>query len=126
MVGRVVFALSDCFNSLPDDATLFDLIVSNPPYISAAALEGLQKEVRDHEPLLALSPGPDGLAVIRRLIEEAAGFLKREGYLILEIGYDQAEAIPEFLDPIVWKLVEIRPDLQRIPRIVVLQKISLE
>lgn len=117
---RIELMLSDCFDAL--DKTTFDLIVSNPPYVSSAALPGLQREVRDHEPLVALSPGADGLSVIRRLLRDAPSFLNAGGHLIMEIGFDQGEAIQELIDPKFWRLLEIRPDLQSIPRILVVQK----
>jgi release factor glutamine methyltransferase len=115
---RIVFEVSDCFDAI--EQREFDLIVSNPPYVSAAALPGLQREVRDHEPLAALSPGADGLSVIRRLLDDAPRFLKRSGHLIMEIGFDQSEKVQALIDLSVWRLIEIRPDLQGIPRIVVL------
>ena len=117
---RAEFVVSDCFDSL--DAREFDLIVSNPPYISAGHLAGLQREVRDHEPLVALSPGPDGLSIIRRLVSEVPQFLKTNGHLIMEIGFDQGEAVQQLIEANVWELLEVRPDLQCIPRIVVLRK----
>jgi|ERR1051326_3245448 release factor glutamine methyltransferase len=117
---RAEFVVSDCFDSL--DSREFDLIVSNPPYVSAGVLAGLQREVRDHEPLVALSPGPDGLSIIRRLIHEAPGFLKQHGHLVMEIGFDQGEAVQQLIDASVWELLGVRPDLQCIPRIVVLRK----
>ncbi len=120
---RISFVVSDCFESLGSN-TLFDLIVSNPPYVSAEALDGLQREVRDHEPRIALSPGVDGLAIIRRLIQEAPDLLKPHGYLLLEIGFDQAAAVERLIDRNIWKLLDIWPDLQGIPRIVALQKLS--
>ena len=120
--SRTVFALSDCFNALDSAEYEFDLVVSNPPYVSAAMVEGLQREVRDHEPLMALSPGPDGLIIIRRLLAETPSFLKNNGHLIVEIGFDQGEAVQSMIDAAVWRLLEIRPDLQGIPRTVVLQK----
>jgi release factor glutamine methyltransferase len=119
---RAVFAVSDCFDSLDANEYQFDLVASNPPYVSAAFMAGLQREVRDHEPLIALSPGADGLSVIRQLIHETPGFLKDHGYLIMEIGFDQGEAIKNLVDDQVWQLLDIRPDLQGIPRIVVLEK----
>lgn len=119
---RVEFKVSDCFESLDSHEFQFDLIVSNPPYVSADELAGLQREVRDHEPLVALSPGPDGLSVIRRLLIEAPAFLKQNGHLIMEIGFDQGEKVQALVDAGVWRLLEVRPDLQGIPRIVVLQK----
>jgi release factor glutamine methyltransferase len=119
---RISFVVSDCFQSLAE-VPPFDLIVSNPPYVSAEALDGLQREVRDHEPRVALSPGLDGLSVIRRLLQEAADFLKSDGYLLIEIGFDQAAAVEGLIDADVWRLLEIYPDLQGIHRIVALQKI---
>jgi len=120
VADRAEFIVSDCFDSL--DHREFDLIVSNPPYVSASVLDGLQREVRDHEPLIALSPGPDGLIIIRRLIQESPKFLKHNGHLIMEIGFDQGEAVRSLIDTNVWELLEVRPDLQCIPRIVVLRK----
>jgi release factor glutamine methyltransferase len=120
---RAVFFVSDCFDALDPNAYQFDLIVSNPPYVSASALPGLQREVRDHEPLVALSPGPDGLSVIRRLLTEAPAYLKPNGHLVMEIGFDQGEHVRDLIDESVWSFLEIRPDLQSIPRIVVLQRL---
>jgi release factor glutamine methyltransferase len=122
VANRVSFIQSDCFDALTRDNT-FDLIVSNPPYVSAKVLQGLQREVRDHEPRVALTPGDDGLAIIRRLIKEAPPFLKPGGHLVIEIGFDQSEKIAELLDPEVWELLRIAPDLQQIPRIVVLRRV---
>ena len=121
---RIAFAVSDCFGALDPNQYQFDLVVSNPPYVSAGVMDGLQREVRDHEPRDALSPGPDGLSIIRRLIQETPAFLKNEGHLLMEIGFDQGEAVTGLVDNEVWRLVEIKPDLQGIPRIVVLQKNS--
>lgn len=120
IADRAEFVVSDCFDSL--DRREFDLIVSNPPYVSAGVVEGLQREVRDHEPLIALSPGPDGLSIIRRLVQESPKFLKQNGHLIMEIGFDQGEAVQRLIDANVWELLEVRPDLQCIPRIVLLRK----
>ncbi|HKU77709.1 MAG TPA: peptide chain release factor N(5)-glutamine methyltransferase [Pyrinomonadaceae bacterium] len=122
VADRTLFVVSDCFESLDSRDYQFDLIVSNPPYVTEAALEGLQREVRDHEPLMALSPGGDGLNVIRRLINEGPAFIKPNGHMLMEIGFDQGEAVKSLVDGSAWSLREIRPDLQGIPRIVVLQK----
>jgi release factor glutamine methyltransferase len=119
---RMEFAVSDCFDSLDPHRQRFGLIVSNPPYVNAAMIEGLQREVRDHEPLIALSPGPDGLALIQRLLAEAPPFIENDGHMIIEIGFDQGDAVRELVDDQAWQLLEIRPDLQGIPRIVVLAK----
>lgn len=119
---RVAFKLSDCFSALNPSAAQFDTIISNPPYVSADMLSGLQREVRDHEPLVALTPGDDGLSVIRRLLDDSPAFLRENGYLMMEIGFDQAEKVQQLVDESIWRLKEIRPDLQGIPRIVILQK----
>ena len=118
---RLEFILSDCFAEL-ESSEQFDVIVSNPPYVSAGALPGLQREVRNHEPLVALSPGEDGLSVIRRLLNDAPQFLRARGHLIMEIGFDQGERVGQIVDEGVWELRDILPDLQHIPRIVVLQR----
>ena len=122
VMERVEFVVSDCFDALDASAYEFDLVVSNPPYVAAEMMPGLQREVRDHEPLVALSPGPDGLTVIRRLLQQTPQFLKQSGHLLMEIGFDQGEAVKSLIDEAVWHLVDILPDLQGIPRIVVLQK----
>ncbi len=122
VADRAVFVVSDCFNSLDTSEHEFDLIVSNPPYVAEVALAGLQREVRDHEPIVALSPGPDGLSIIRRLIDEGPEFIKPGGHMLIEIGFDQGEAVTRLIDGSAWALREIRPDLQGIPRIVVLQR----
>jgi release factor glutamine methyltransferase len=119
---RIFLKLSDCFAALDPKADQFDLIVSNPPYVSADALSGLQREVRDHEPLVALSPGGDGLSIIRRLLGDAPEFLRSGGHLLMEIGFDQGEKVQQLVDKNVWTLKDVLPDLQSIPRIVVLRK----
>jgi release factor glutamine methyltransferase len=71
---------------------------------------------------VALTPGGNGLAIIRRLINDAPRFLETGGHLLLEIGFDQHEAIAELIDSKVWELLDIHKDLQGIPRIVALKK----
>jgi len=108
----------------PEDSgrEFFDLIVSNPPYIASGAISGLQREVRDFEPTLALEAGADGLDMIRRLLAESGGFLKTGGNVVFEIGFDQHEAVAQLIVQSSWKLLGIYPDLQGIPRIVALEK----
>lgn len=69
----------------------FELVTANPPYIPAGELAGLDRDVRDFEPRLALDGGPDGLALVRRIAEGARSFLAPGGVLALEVGHDQAE-----------------------------------
>ena len=122
---RIDFILSDCFVALNtnEPRPSFDLIISNPPYVEEGAMAGLQREVRDFEPLSALAAGADGLAIIRRLLFQAAGYLKDGGYLLFEIGFNQATAVERLIDPKIWKLIDIYKDLQGIPRTVALQRL---
>ncbi len=121
VIDRLRLVESDLFSAI-DSAERFDLIVSNPPYVPVDDLKDLQREVR-HEPQVALDGGPDGLRVIRRLLNDAPRFLRSGGHLVFEIGIDQAEAIKQIVDHITWELVEIRKDLQGIPRTVALRKV---
>ena len=85
---RIRFLEGDLFAALQPDES-FDFILSNPPYLSSAALAALPAEVRDHEPRLALDGGPDGFAVIDRLVTGAGAHLVPGGHLLIEIGFDQ-------------------------------------
>jgi release factor glutamine methyltransferase len=117
---RLRLVHSDLFSAF-DGAEVFDAIVSNPPYVRADDLPALQREVQ-REPQSALDGGPDGLAIIRRLLSDAPNFLRDGGYLIFEIGAGQAEVVTKLIDARVWELLGLRTDLQAIARTVVLQK----
>lgn len=119
---RLTFVQANCFSSLSPAEFSFNLIVSNPPYVAENELAGLQREVRNHEPREALAGGPDGLDVVRRLLSESDVFLKPGGHLLIEIGFNQSSAVHSLLEKQEWLAKEIRPDLQGIPRVVVLQK----
>ncbi|MGH9971233.1 MAG: peptide chain release factor N(5)-glutamine methyltransferase [Pyrinomonadaceae bacterium] len=119
---RLGLMVADGLSSLHAEHPRFDLMVSNPPYVAGSALEGLQREVRDHEPRIALLAGPDGLAMIRRLLSESGSFIKTGGHLLIEIGFDQGAAVARLIDRNTWRLLDIQPDLQGIPRIVALEK----
>lgn len=121
VIDRLRLVESDLFSAI-DSRERFDLIVSNPPYVPVDDLTDLQREVR-HEPRGALDGGTDGLVVIRRLLNDAPRFLRSGGYLIFEIGIDQADAIKRIVDQTAWELIEIRKDLQGIPRTTVLRKV---
>lgn len=119
---RLSLLHSDCFAALDPAGERFAAVVSNPPYVAESHLAGLQREVRDHEPRVALTPGGDGLKVIRRLLHDAPQFLAAGGHLVFEIGFDQHEAVGALIDPRVWTLLDVHEDLQGIPRIVALRK----
>ena len=88
--AEILFLQSDLFKRLRGR---FDVIVSNPPYIPSAEIDTLQREVRDHEPRLALDGGADGLDIYRRIAEEAGKYLNRGGMLIMEVGEGQAQQV---------------------------------
>lgn len=90
----------------------FDLVVSNPPYVPAG--ESLPREVREHEPPLALFAGEDGLEIYRRLIPQAARLLKPGGWLVLELGYRLRAAVEAMVGD--WETVSVADDLAGIPR----------
>ena len=119
---RINFAVSDCFAALEKNKLPFDLVVSNPPYVAEKDFCGLQREVREHEPRVALTPGDDGLSIIRRLLSQAPAFLVDGGYLLMEIGFDQRAAVGQLIDASVWTVINVHQDLQGIPRTIALQK----
>jgi release factor glutamine methyltransferase len=88
VASRVTFRTGDLYADLASESP-FDFILSNPPYIPTADIDTLAPEVRGHEPRSALDGGPDGLAVLDRLIAGAAGHLKPGGWLLVEIGAGQ-------------------------------------
>jgi release factor glutamine methyltransferase len=120
VVNRMRMVQADLFRGLPEPE-VFDLIVSNPPYVPDGDLSALQREVR-REPLSALAGGADGLDLIRRLLDETPSRLHAGGYLIFEFGIDQDEAITGLVAEDVWELAEMRRDLQQIPRTIILRK----
>ncbi len=93
---RVNFLKTDLFPE--DNSKKYDLIVSNPPYIRSDVIETLEPEVKDFEPRIALDGSKDGLVFYRRIADEAPSYLYSSGYLIMEIGFDQAEAVKEILE----------------------------
>ena len=103
----------------------FDLIVCNPPYVSAHEFNALEKTVKDHEPRLALYAGPDGLDVYRKIAEKADEFLKPDAALILEIGYSQGKAVRELLEKMdCFTEIKIEKDFHNNDRIVTALKTS--
>jgi release factor glutamine methyltransferase len=94
-VTNLSFAQGDGLSALTGT---YDLIVSNPPYIASSVVDQLEPEVRAHDPRLALDGGTDGLDFYRHLISGAGDYLEPNGFLILEIGFDQADQIKALLD----------------------------
>ncbi len=111
--ASVAFVACDLASALKGP---FDLIVSNPPYVPLKDRESLQTEVRDWEPELALFGGEEGLDIYRRLIPQAREKLCEGGWLALEIGQGQDEAVRAMLEG--WQQVSVLPDLAGIPRVI--------
>jgi release factor glutamine methyltransferase len=97
-------------------AGTMDLVVCNPPYVPAGQREGLQKEVRDWEPHLALFGGESGFELYNRIIQEAPRVLRRGGWLILELGFGCADRVAALLSG--WHDLRVDPDLAGIPRVI--------
>ncbi len=101
---------------------LFDLIASNPPYIRKADLQTLQKEIRDWEPVEALDGGNDGLDFYRRIFADAERHLKKNGSVMLEVGFDQAGSVKEIAENSGFRKITIKKDFAGIERILTAEK----
>ncbi len=121
LAERVDFFQGDLYE--PVQGRIFDAIVSNPPYIPDADIEGLEPEVREYEPYGALAGGVDGLDFYRKLVNEGAELLRPGGFIAFEVGIHQAQAVAALanVDPAFSK-TEIVKDYAGIDRVVILWK----
>ncbi|MEK7308876.1 MAG: HemK/PrmC family methyltransferase [Nitrospirota bacterium] len=97
---------------------LFDLIISNPPYVRTGDIKNLQPEIKDWEPVVALDGGADGLGFYRELIPAARGFLKDSGIIMLEVGFGQSGRVADIIKSSGYELLEIIKDYAGIERII--------
>ena len=111
----VTFEKSDLFEAFSGK---FDMIISNPPYIPTAEIANLMPEVRDFEPMEALDGQEDGLYFYRKIVAGSVEYLKEDGYLCLEIGYDQASAVTEMMKKFGFKEITVLKDLAGLDRVV--------
>jgi release factor glutamine methyltransferase len=118
---RAAFVAADWGAAL---AGRFDLIVSNPPYIASAVIEGLAPEVRRHDPALALEGGTDGLTAYRAILAQAAGLLGPQGLIVFEVGFDQGDVVPAVAAEAGFAVQEVARDLAGHPRAVALKRPS--
>jgi len=114
--GRCTFIRTDWAAGFAEDS--FDLVVSNPPYIPTGDIPGLDPEVREHDPHLALDGGPDGLQPYRDLAPEIARILRPEGVFAVEIGWDQGEAVKALFEAAGFTGVKVVKDLGDRDRVV--------
>ncbi|HHY81801.1 MAG TPA: peptide chain release factor N(5)-glutamine methyltransferase [Clostridiales bacterium] len=122
--NRIEFLKGDFFTPLELSlySEYFDVIVSNPPYIPTKEIEKLMTEVKDYEPITALDGGADGLDCYRRIAAGAWQYLKENGFIALEIGYDQSKPVQEIFLSKAYHVAEVRKDLSGIDRIAVFCK----
>ena len=111
------FVESDMFEALGPEER-FDVIVSNPPYIPTRVIEGLEPEVRDHEPRLALDGAEDGLKFYRILAEKGREHLAAGGYIYMKIGWDQAEPVTELFGEAGYREITVTRDMAGLNRVV--------
>jgi release factor glutamine methyltransferase len=112
--ARVEFVQGDLTSSMADASV--DVVASNPPYVPQGDREGLQREVRDYEPGVALFAGPTGFEIYERLVKDARRVLRGGGWMVLELGYNSRDRVVEMLGP-GWQDVCDVPDLAGIPRV---------
>ena len=141
VADKVVILKGDLFDAVPDavpdgahavdaadagqsespyDQSLYDLIISNPPYIETDVIGTLDTEVKDHEPVLALDGGSDGLDIYRRILQKAPEYLTQGGCLMMEIGCDQADPIKELAAQSGrFCYIKVKKDLAGLDRVVI-------
>ena len=119
VADRAQFIRSDWFNGVEGS---YDLIVSNPPYIDEQEWQTLDPEPKNWEPKIALTPGPDGLVPYRILAEQASEILNDGGWLMVEIGWQQGQAVSKRLSDHSWLSVEVISDMDGRDRVVKGQK----
>ena len=112
--SRVNFVRCDLMEGIA--AASMELIVSNPPYVPLSDREGLQREVRDFEPHLALFAGPTGFELYDRIVADAPRVLRPGGWLVMELGFTSLNHVQALLES--WNDVRVVPDLAGIPRVI--------
>lgn len=118
--AEIRFVESNLFQNLTQEEAenRFDVIVSNPPYIPTEVVKGLEPEVKDHEPVLALDGTEDGLLFYRELAKNCGHYLKPQGTVYFEIGYDQGQAVSELLAEAGYEEIEVVKDMPGLDRVV--------
>ena len=118
LASRIIFHDTDLLQGL--ESSFFDFVVSNPPYVGESEADQVQLEVRKFEPRNAIFAGPTGLEVIEHLVPAARAALRPGGWLVMEISGTIAEGVKSLLES--WDCVQIKNDLQGIPRVATAQK----
>ena len=116
--AKIKFVKSDLFENINEE---FDIIVSNPPYIETDVINTLSEEVR-YEPILALDGGKDGLDFYRIIANNSRKYLKENGMLLLEVGYNQKKSVMNILKKSGFKNIECYKDLSNHDRVIMAEK----
>ena len=116
---QVEYINSNLFSKLENSGLLFDVIVSNPPYIPTDDIRKLDAEVRLHDPMAALDGDTDGLRFYRAITKAAGGYLNKGGYLCYEIGYNQAQEVSDIMSEYGYKDIRVIKDLAGLDRVVI-------
>lgn len=125
VTDRAAFIKSDLFSDINRDGEsvpVYDMIISNPPYIPTAEIEELMEEVRLHDPRMALDGMEDGLSFYRTITKQAMRFLTQGGWLLYEIGCSQGEDVKKLLETEGFSKIQIKQDLCGLDRVVLGQK----
>lgn len=117
--AKVTFIESDLFENVLGK---YDIIVSNPPYISKSDIETLMEEVKNHEPMMALDGDEDGLKFYKKISEKLNEYLSDGGMIFYEIGYDQGKTVPDILKQYNFKDINVYKDLSGNDRVVIARK----
>lgn len=119
-ITNVSFAVADIFSPIKEFP--FHLIISNPPYVKTSEIRGLQREVRDYEPIEAIDGGEDGFDFYRRIFDNIMAFLHDEGSLILELGYGQSGAVINMAKEAGFSNCTILKDYADIDRVLIVRR----
>ncbi len=121
--GKIRWLRGDLFAPVHGLTERFDVLVSNPPYVPSGEIGGLQRDVRDWEPVLALDGGADGMDLYRRLVREGARHLREGGLLAVEVGAEQGGAVSRLFDAETgFHRVRVRRDYAGLPRVVTAER----
>lgn len=109
------FVRSDLFEQIEDT---YDMIVSNPPYIRTEEISRLEDEVKLHDPWIALDGKEDGLYFYRRIVKDSTKYIKKGGYLLFEIGFDQGKDVAKLMEDQGYEEIQVKKDLAGLDRVV--------
>ena len=117
--SKIKFFKSNWFSNVKNR---FDIIVSNPPYIKTSEMRSLPSEVRKFDPEVSLCGGYDGLNAYRRIADEAKGYLKKNGFILVEVGSDQSKKVKKIFELKEFTTVSVSKDLFDKERVIIFKK----